>query len=176
MTGFARWTLAVVVLAALIHLSAVYFLPNFIVGQVHSQAASAVGTNTIIHSDRVDATSRQVVRPSPDLLYSLCAFDLGKGPVRFTMPVPQGTYSSVSFFHANSDNFFALNDRTVNGDRFDLVLTTDPDSTAPQGTERVVLAPGPKGIALFRTLITDEESFPRIDAARREADCVTVGE
>lgn len=174
MTSFLRWTVFVFVLSSLIHLSAVYFLPIYIVSVAHSRMTASVGVNTIAHGPRVDETARQVVRASPDLLYSICAYDLSDGPVRFSAPMPEDTYASLSFYHADSSNFYTQNDRAVADGRFDLTLAKDPSQMSSGDEGRMVLAPGPKGIALFRTLITDESAFDRLDAARREADCIEV--
>lgn len=172
MTGLLRWAVFVLILATLIHLAAVYFLPSLIVREAYSRIVSMAGANTIAHGPRVDETSRQVVRPSPDLLYSICAFDLSNGPVRFRAPISQNTYTSLSFYHMDSTNFYAENDLMVAGNRFDLTLVKDVSQTSADDQGRIIVAPGSKGIALFRTLITDENAFGRLDATRREAVCI----
>ncbi len=175
MTGLLRWVLFALVLAALIHLAAVYFLPSLIVGQAHSRITAAAGTNTITHGPRVDETARQVVRASPDLLYSICAFDLSDGPVRFTAPIPQNTYTSLSFYTMDSTNFYAENDRTAAEGRFDVTLVKEASQMSTDGQSRMIVAPGPKGIALFRTLIADESAFDRLNTTRRQAACIPAG-
>ncbi len=176
MMSFLRWVAFTLVLAALVHWATVYFLPIVIVSTAHSRIAAQAGSNIIAHGPRVDETARQVVRPSPDLLYSICAFDLSEGPVRFTAPVPEGTYASLSFYGLDSTNFYAESDRSAAGDRFDVILVAEGTQPPSGDGSHIVLAPGAKGIALFRTLITDEIAFPRLDAARREAGCAPVSE
>ena len=60
-----------------------------------------------------DENARAIVRPSPDLLYAGCAFDLADGPLRIQATVPRDTYWSLSMFAANTDNFFVVNDRAA---------------------------------------------------------------
>ncbi len=124
-------------------------------------------TNVALPAPRADANARTVVRPSPDLLYTACVFDLSQGPLHITAPVQDG-YVSVSGFSADSSNFFAVNDRNtpVAADgrkRFDLLLTRDVSVTAPEGT-RVIVSPSTRGLVLFRSLIPDEAALPQLMA------------
>lgn len=124
-------------------------------------------SNVALPAPRADAHARTVVRPSPDLLYTACVFDLGKGPLHITAPVQDG-YVSVSGFGADSSNFFAVNDRNtpVAADgrkRFDLLLTNGEPVTAPEGA-RVIVSPSTRGLVLFRSLIPDEAALPQLIA------------
>jgi uncharacterized membrane protein len=162
------WIAAALVIAVIAHLGSVWLLPRIVM----DKAMAAMGTvNTIHHGLRATADRRGVVRPSPDLLYSVCPYDLSKGPLRVTAPVPAGTYWSVSLFDNATNNFFALNDRQAHG-AVDLLVV-------PHGWEkpmpgRVVRSPSPRGLVVFRTLIDDEKRFAILDAARRQARCATL--
>jgi len=69
--------------------------------------------NTILHAPRPTSRSRGVVRPSPDMLYSICVYDLSAagGAVRVSTHDMPETYWSVSLFDVDTNNFYALNDR-----------------------------------------------------------------
>ncbi len=123
------------------------------------------GINVALPAPRADASARTVVRPSPDLLYTACVFDLSAGPLRITAPV-QTSYVSISGFGDNTDNFFALNDHSVvvssdGQKRFDIVLTRDANVSVPPGA-RAIVAPSTRGLILFRSLITDEAALPSL--------------
>lgn len=125
------------------------------------------GRNIALPAARADAGARIVVRPSPDLLYTACVFDLSAGPLRLHTPVPPG-YLSISGFAADTSNFFAVNDRdaTVDADgrrHLDLLLTADAGVQAPPGT-RLIVSPSPRGLVLFRTLIVDDAQLPALRA------------
>src|SRR5262245_52948717 len=83
--------------------------------------------NSMHFGSRPTAASRLVVRPSPDILYASCPFDLSSGPLRVTASVPHTTYCSVSAFDAATNNFFVRNDREVTGDSIELLLVRRPD-------------------------------------------------
>jgi uncharacterized membrane protein len=167
-----RWIVATLVGAILVHAVAVWAIPRGIMLlTMRGMARQGGGWNTALYGPRADETSRAVVRPSPDLLYSICVFDVADGPVRVTADVPRDTYWSVSMFAANTDNFFVLNDRQATESRVDLVVAA-PGTTVelPQGTQRVD-APSRRGIILSRTLVSDESRAGELDAARRRFSC-----
>lgn len=123
------------------------------------------GINIALPSPRATADARTVVRPSPDLLYTACVFDLSHGALHITTPVPE-SYISVSGFGANSNNFFAMNDRHAVTDaegrkHLDLVLSRDAATPVPAGVRHIV-SPSDRGLILFRTLITHESALPML--------------
>ena len=70
--------------AILVHLLVVWATPRLIMNRLMSgPAAQAMNMrNQAAFPPAVDATARRVVMPSPDLLYSVCVFDVSAGPVR----------------------------------------------------------------------------------------------
>jgi len=125
------------------------------------------GWNVALPSGRPDHTSRGIVRPSPDLLYTVCLFDVSRGPVILTAPV-QDSYVSLSGFAANTDNFFAINDSQVAPDaegrkRFDVVLLGSVKGSASIPDDAtVVAAPTDRGIVLFRSLVRDDAQLDEL--------------
>jgi len=130
------------------------------------------GVNAIAHGQRPTSRSRGVVRPSPDLFYSSCVYDLdaAHGAVHVHASDMPASYWSVSVFDANTDNFYVLNDRQAKGGVVDFLLIA-PGTFADGTRLPVVSAPTRRGIVLFRTLINDETKVVEIDAARRHARC-----
>ncbi len=160
------WILATLLLGVGLHIALVYALPQLVM----MHAFSLLGApNAMHHAPRVDASSRTIVRPSPDLLYSDCPFDLTRGPLRVNAVVPNGTYWSVSAFDSRTNNFFVLDDRDVKGD-VDFMLVAK-GAAIHAGALPVVISPSEHGVLLFRTLINDDSHFAALDAARRKANC-----
>ena len=168
------WIAPTVAVAALVHLGTLYLLPRRIEARVLTRMGPP---NTMRFAKRPDEESRGVVRPSPDLLYSACPFDLSKGPLKITARVPHSTYWSVSAFDDATNNFFVRNDQQIAGDSIEIIalrpgMALPPLDAAPV---RVVLfAPTDKGLFLIRLLINDEKNLPALDALRRQASCETV--
>lgn len=154
------------VLAAAANLATVMALPRLINAVVlHRMEQIAGGANRALPAPRADASTRAVVRPSPDLLYTACVFDVSARPLRITAPV-QDSYVSVSGFAADTDNFFAINDAELEPGaggtkRFDLIVARPGATGLPAGT-RVITAPSDKGLILFRSLISRDADVPRL--------------
>jgi hypothetical protein len=126
-------------------------------------------TNAFVHGPPTRAERQPVVRPSPDLLYSICVFDLSDGPVRIDVPPIPGHYWSVSVFDARTDVAAVRSDRDTGGApaRLALALAGQP---APDGYELVQLAYA-RGIALVRVLVSGENDYQAVDPVRQQATC-----
>ncbi len=186
----ARTTLltiaATLVVAVAAHLLTVWYLPNLIMDRAMAQMGAV---NTIHHGQRATPAIHGVVRPSPDLLYSVCPYDLSKGAMKVSAVVPPGTYWSVSAFDDETNNFYVLNDREVESGRIArrgvvrLILLppgtfSENEGVTSVGTRPIfsnqgdfIYAPSMRGLIVFRTLINDESKFAQIDAVRRQANC-----
>jgi uncharacterized membrane protein len=168
---WTMWAVFTLALAALVHWAAVAYAPEFIMSRVMSGMARR-SLNTIAHVDRATAASRTVVKPSPDLLYSHCVFDLTRAPLKVTTAAPDDTYWSVAFYAANTDNFFTLNDAAATGKPATIILVGQGQAlqSQPEGT-LIVSSPTTKGLVLFRTLIDNDAREPELDRLRRDAKC-----
>ena len=132
-------------------------------------AKAGGGYNTLFATPLADDKRRQIVRPSPDLAYSSCAFDVSHGPVLLDVePVPAG-YWSLSVFDARTDVAYVRNNIDAGGQpiRIAIALAGQP---VPDGMQ-AVRVPDATGIALLRILVDDRARFTAIDAARRKSSC-----
>ena len=150
-------------------------VPERIMGVAEERISARGGINFMNHGDRPTAENRAIVRPSPDLIYSSCVFDLSEGPVRFQGVVPD-TYWSLSFYAHNSDNFFVRNDRDVTSDTYDYVLVAKGQE-APQGfpESNIVTSPTQTGIALVRIFVEDEATYEAVRGLQQKASCAVFG-
>lgn len=125
--------------------------------------------NRFAFSPMSTADNQPIVRPSPDLSYSTCVFDVSNGPVLVDVaPVP-GRYWSVSIFDARTDVAAVRSDRDTKGKPARLALVKK-GQTAPKGYEPVVVKYD-RGLALIRILLATSDEFPAIDAIRRKSTC-----
>lgn len=165
------WTLGTLIAAGILHIVTILYTPSFIMSRAMAGIAEqAGGRNMILYPPRVTAEARGIVRPSPDLLYAACAYDVSGGPVKLTASVPD-TYWSLSLFADNTDNYFALNDKQANAKSVSLVVARSQVAGGTIGGIPVIVSPTDRGIALLRSLVDDERKFDAVDRARREATC-----
>ena len=146
--------------------------PRLIMAVAVKRLAEAGGLNRMFHAPLPAAGRRTIVRPSPDLAYSSCPFDLAAGPLLVeTAPVP-APYWSLSVFDRRTDVVFVRNRRDTGGAPVRIVLAR-PWQEVPAGIEAVRLK-GDRGIALVRILVPDRSRFAPLDRARRAGSCRTV--
>ncbi|KQS02046.1 hypothetical protein ASG11_14685 [Sphingomonas sp. Leaf357] len=166
-----RWLLPI--LAGLIVAGGAYYVALLRTPDVLMTAAikrvSAGGVNRFTHSPLATAAARKIVRPSPDLAYSSCPFDVSDGPVLIdAVPVP-APYWSLSIFDSRTDTVFVRNALQAKGMPFKLAIAR-AGQVVPAGYEAVQVG-GDRGIALVRVLVTDRARFATLDATRRTTTC-----
>jgi uncharacterized membrane protein len=143
--------------------------PRVIMGIAVERLGEAGGLNRMLHAPLRGPGRATIVRPSPDLAYSSCPFDLSKGPLLIVAaPVP-APYWSLSVFDRRTDVAFVRNNRETKGGPLRVVLAR-PGQTVPQGVEAVRLG-GDRGVALLRILVEDRARFAPLDRARRASSC-----
>jgi uncharacterized membrane protein len=167
-----KWIAATLAIAVVVHIVTLLALPRLVMMRTMSAITRLVAANTMLYPPRPTSRSGGVVRPSPDLLYSICIYDLAaaNGALRVSAHDMPDTYWSVSIFDADTDNFYTLNDRQAGNGAADFLLVA-PGSRPPNDRLPVVMARTSRGIVLFRTLIDREDRLAEIDAGRRNADC-----
>ena len=152
------------------HVGAVWATPYALM-RVAMERLSGEGKaiNGFVFGPRTTQNSRGVVRPSPDLAYSSCVYDLTGGPLLVTAdPSPNQGYVSLSVFAANTDNIGVFDSlHSPEGIRFILALE---GQKVPKG-QRVLVSPSRKGIILDRRLAPHAATFAAVDEARREDTC-----
>ena len=163
--------------AVLAHLLTVWAVPRLIMQVLMNgpMAQQMNMRNQAAFPPPVNAQSRSVVMPSPDLLYSVCVFDLADGPVRVRAAPQSPAYWSIALYSANSDNFFVINDRKADGRPVDLWLVSEAgtsDARPIPAAAQVVVSPAKTGFLLMRVLTGDYETEKTvIEPARRTLTC-----
>ena len=170
-----RWLIPALcgLLAALVAYQATLIAtPRLLMAAALRRVEQAGGANALRHPPMPNAQSRTIVRPSPDLAYSSCLFDLSDGPVLIQVaPVPE-PYWSLSVFDTRTDTAFVRNNRDSGGRPIRLVIAR-PGQAVPAGVE-AVRVDGDRGIALVRMLVGAPANYPAVDRARRASRCVRL--
>tara|TARA_R110000824_G_scaffold366730_2_gene555737 strand:- start:267232 stop:267759 length:528 start_codon:yes stop_codon:yes gene_type:complete len=169
------FVISVAVLSVLIHAAALYALPRAIMGVAITKIGQGGAQNAFLHPPLPTSNARDVVRPSPDLAYSICIIDVSKGPVHIEVPLT-APYTSVALYAANTDNYFAINDRDTDGKPLDIVMVAKgqpaPDSMPVTAT--LVEAPGSESLVLVRRVVEHAEDFAAIDEIRQASVCAPL--
>lgn len=171
----SRW-IGPVIVAVIAALAAWYgtlaAAPTVIMDRAWERLADQTGYNAMAHTPLVTAERQTIVRPSPDLAYSVCAFDLGKTPLEvMANPVPDH-YWSLTVFDSVTNVAFVESDRDTGGKPIRIVLAT-ADQQVPKGMRKIVM-PDAKGVALIRVLLKSRGEIGAVDAFRKQSFCRPV--
>lgn len=174
MNSAAKYVWAAIAVAVAAHLALIHAAPRVLMGAA-IERVGAGGYNQWRLSERVTEASRTIVRPSPDFAYSVCAYDLGDGPVAIRVE-PWDAYWSLSLYAANSDNYFVIDDREVrDGADVTLVRRGRAREVADDTATRVVESPSRRGIALIRRLAPSPAAYDAAAAVARADLCARLG-
>lgn len=130
------------------------------------------GTNTMSYGNLATPERQPVVRPSPDLAYSSCPYDLSAGPIAIDVAPVSGRYTSLSIFDAATDVIFVRNDVEAGAKPFRIIVAREGQAV-PKGAE-IVRTNHDHGIALIRLLLKDPAEIGALDVVRRQSSCATV--
>lgn len=158
----------IIVLAVASHVAFVLAVPYGLT-RIAAERISRNGTevNRWIYPPPADETSREIVRPSPDLAYAACVFDLRDGPVRITV-TPGDSYTSLTLYAPNTDA------TVINADRPVDILIARAGQSLPNGPWTVIRTSDRWGIALQRRLAPTDALFQSADRLRRQDRCEPV--
>lgn len=166
----ARHAVLVLAVAGIAHAATVWLVPRAIMHRVIGGVAAQAGDG-VLRPPPIDAAARRVVLPNPDLLYALCAYDVGRAPLRVRADPGAPGYWSVALYASSTDTWFVLNDRQAAGRPVDLLVTGPQAAGVPAGATRVV-SPTARGLLLMRVLVTGEPGQrAAAEAARGSLRC-----
>jgi len=171
--SFIKKTLILIVIGFLIHISFIYYFPYLKVWMISQNSEALNSVNVAFYRDVPTANSREVVRPSPDLMYSGCGYDVTYNPLVIKTDIPY-TYWSVSFFSDNSDNFTTINNDEISEGNITIYLF-GPDSKPSQiNNGYVVVSPSNRGLMLIRQFIGNGSNLDMLYEIQASLECRTL--
>ncbi|MFT6311016.1 MAG: putative membrane protein [Porticoccus sp.] len=147
-----KWLVAILLLAWVGQYGVAMLAPNLIMQALYRAVVDLSGENNFAVTPLPDETTRDVVRPSPDLFYGICAYNVDSGPVSIEALVPE-KYWSMQFYQINTDNFSSFSNQRgesyrVNTTAKITLISASDDASNYQGD--VVQSPTDKGVMLIR--------------------------
>ena len=172
MKKLAFWGAITLLLAATLHLCAMYALPRMVTHRLldrvfnSSQNWAKEKVNRLFHATLRAPGTDKIPIDNPDTMTSFGFYDLSKGPVRVHCAKPTaGNYWSLSLYAWNTDNYFVINDKQVDGNTIDVVIVHKGQKYIALPGEKVVESPDKKGIILNRIIVRDRNNSDELMAA-----------
>jgi uncharacterized membrane protein len=171
MRKWILWTaLGTLVVAVVVHVVTLVAIPLVIM----SAAMAKFPVNELSMAPKTTAGNRLVVRPCPDLVYSVAPYDVSKGSVLFTAQVPVDTYWSVSLYNQDTDNFFVINDRQIKSNPYSLLLVKQGMKYENPANAQVVVTPGDRGLLLVRHLLVSDDKINELVEIQKQASVKVI--
>ncbi|MCB1687568.1 MAG: DUF1254 domain-containing protein [Halioglobus sp.] len=147
-----KWVVAIVVCAWLGQYALALALPSLVMETLYALGTKQQGYNQLAISELPDEEFRTIVRPSPDLLYASCFYNLENGPVVIEAHIPS-RYWSMQFYQMNTDNYAGItnqrDERYRTGSTVNVTLIGSDESPNDFAGE-VIQSPTQRGIMLLR--------------------------
>lgn len=169
-----KWLLGILACAWLGQYLLALLLPNLVMEVLYDRGGRQGGYNQLLVNPVPDHTARGVVRPSPDLLYASCIYNLDQGPLSIKARVPE-RYWSMQFYQMNTDNYAGItnqrHERHRVGSNVEVTLIGADDDPASYPGE-VIQSPTQRGIVLLRASAIGDRTQQQ--AALDASSCATA--
>ncbi len=174
--SWLRWIAAILVCGWLGHYPLAMLVPRLVMEGLYHKAGEITGYNQLNVNLRPDESSRGVVRPSPDLLYASCVYNLDKGPIVVRAPVPE-RYWSMQFYQMNTNNFAGISNQREQRFRAGThaeVTLIGPDSNPADYAGEVIQSPTTRGVMLLRASGIGDDT--QAQAAIENSSCTSLSQ
>ena len=112
--------------------------------------------------------SESALKPNPDLIYTLIPYDLKKGNLIVSAPVPSDDrYWSIHAHNRNTDAFYKITNTEIDGDYFKFLVTRERNLNPELP---VAYASSNKGLILFRLAMKNFNEYSILDEFRRSTN------
>jgi uncharacterized membrane protein len=155
-----KWLLGILLCAWAGQYLLALLVPNLVMETLYAVGTEQRGYNQLLVSQVPDETSRTVVRPSPDLLYASCIYNLEDGPIVIEAPIP-ARYWSMQFYQMNTDNYAGITNQRDERHRVGSVVKVtliSTDESLANYTGEVIQSPTQRGMVLLRASAIGDRS------------------
>jgi uncharacterized membrane protein len=173
------WTLAALLLGAIVHLATILLLPRTATRDAYARLQPATEQNKVTLLPQPTAQSMQLPFMDPAFATAVCRYDLSQGPVKLQVQVSP-IYTSISFYTRRGTAYYAINDRAAGRRTIELELMTAQQRGQIQEDEEVTAAdrlivesPGDIGLIVMRALAPEPSALPFLRGLLNAAQCRT---
>jgi uncharacterized membrane protein len=177
MIRWLMWIAGGLVMGGIVHLATIMVLPRTATKDAYGRLAALGPINgfTVLPAPTPQAATVPFMDPA--FATAVCRYDLGKGPVKLTVPVSQA-YTSVTFYTRYDVAYYAINDRAAGRRSIELdLMTTKQREDLPEDEEitaadrLIVESPSTTGLIVARAFSPEPSLLPAAAATLAVAQC-----
>jgi uncharacterized membrane protein len=177
MIRLAFTILAGLILGGVVHLVAVLSLPRIATQDAYSRLSALTQVNAVTQLPAAEPRNTVLPFMDPAFATAVCRYDLGKGPIKLTVPVSQ-SYTSVSFYTRSDVAYYAINDRSAGRKVIELDLMTEaqhaevPEDEEVTAADRLIIdSPTTTGLIVLKALAAEPGLMAQAQASLAAASC-----
>jgi uncharacterized membrane protein len=177
MIRWLMWIAGGLVMGGIVHLGAIMVLPRTATKDAYGRLAALAPVNGFAVLPAPTPEASIVPFMDPAFATAVCRYDLGKGPVKLTVPVSQA-YTSVTFYTRYDVAYYAINDRAAGRRSIELdLMTTKQRQDLPEDEEitaadrLIVESPSATGLIVARAFSPEPSLLPAATATLAAAQC-----
>ncbi len=177
MIRWLAWIGAGLVMGGIVHLATILILPRTGTRDAYARLASLAPTNGFALLPAPTPDKSSVPFMDPAFATAVCRYDLGRGPIKLTVPVSQA-YTSVTFYTRYDIAYYAINDRAAGRRSIELDLMTTkqredlPDDEEVTAADRLIVkSPSITGLIVARAFSPEPSQIPAVTTALKGAQC-----
>ena len=177
MIRWLMWIAGGLVMGGIVHLAAIMVLPRTATKDAYTRLAALGPVNGFAVLPAPTPQASSVPFMDPAFATAVCRYDLGKGPVKLTVPVSQA-YTSVTFYTRYDVAYYAINDRAAGRRSIELdLMTTKQRQDLPEDEEitaadrLIVESPSATGLIVARAFSPEPSLLPAATATLAAAQC-----
>lgn len=175
--SFTAGVLAVVCLAAIIHILVVLTIPHNVEHGAYDDVQRYGPDRQFNLLPDVKPGSEPLPGLDPAMKHAICRFQLANGTVFFDADIPV-PFWSIGIFNEAGEAIYSLNNRTAGADRLSMLLITPEQlsilrENPPENLEDLIVIETQEtsGIALLRAYVPHPTRDGVIEAAMSQATC-----
>jgi len=170
--------LGIVLLAALIHITAVLSLPYLAPKNAWARVSALSEANRMVVLPAASPSHQSLPLMASDVRYSVCRFNLDSGPVRLRTQILDDLWS-IALYTPRGENFYAINGRELKRNRIEIIISTKNEVGVKAGASLldeikdlvVVDSPVREGIAVIRAPLLGPSYAAQTEAALKRGAC-----
>jgi|TARA_B100001559_G_scaffold144027_1_gene120839 uncharacterized membrane protein len=172
MKSYLKKSLVLILFGFILH---ILFISYFHVGMLwvfdRETGANDTVNTVLLHTDTATSDTRGLKRPSSDVMYSICTYDVKYKPLIITTPIPD-SYWSISFYSKNTDNYVTLNDLDIENKYLKVYLVGINSQPKKVSNGMVVVSPSDTGYILIRMFVGNGENLQQLKDFQESLSCI----
>lgn len=178
MAGNWVWLIGCLMVAGIVHILAVFFLPSLATETVTQKLAEGTKANRL-YIIKPEGQLQKPIIPflAPDVRYAFCHYDLSSRPLTVRAPLPHPSWS-IAISNSFGDNFYTITSAELKRPFVQLLIASErqyktAETAIAESPDEIVIVKSPEdyGVVLIRAPLSSKSYEASTTQVLRRARC-----